>query len=572
MAFAVLLVGGLAACENLTDLTELEVENQNNPDTERALANAADVEALIGSAFETWHDASQQWAALMYSAVGDELSLSWGNAAIRDQSSEPRVAFNSDPSYTYAYVGYSGNWQSAYGAISAVYDALRAFDANPALGLTVDVDRARAFGKFIQGLSHGWLALSYDSAFILDETVDIETDELAYLPYPDVMAAALGYLNEAITLAQGGSWSLPSTWINGNPLSGPELAQVAHSYAARFLAQVGRSSADRAALAGLAPSWQTVIDHVNNGITSDLEIEGDGASLWQDRVKWGGAQVGRTWGRADYKTIGYTDTSGEYAAWLATPFASRDYFEIDTPDLRIAPGPPPHTEFVTVGLDFGMWGRSNHPEARGTYHWSYYGHERYKDWNESSYTTQAPIMKVAEMDMLKAEGLVRLGQGGAAALVNNTRVTRGGLPAATDADADLMDKIMYEMQIENFIVCGGCAYYNRRGWDGLQPTGPNHHFGLVEGTMLHFPLPGAEAEILQKKRYTYGGVGQEGTVLQPSGAAPFSAAAAAGTELPVTRVPASLVYQFNRGMTIPDKLEALQADESGSVGALLRYR
>jgi hypothetical protein len=67
-------------------------------------------------------------------------------------------------------------------------------------------------------------------------------------------------------------------------------------------------------------------------------------------------------------------------------------------------------------------------------------------------------------------------------------------------------------------------------------------------------------------------VGQEGTVLQPSGAAPFSAAAAAGTELPVTRVPASLVYQFNRGMTIPDKLEALQADESGSVGALLRYR
>ena len=55
-----LWVVGLAlaffGCEGITDL---EVINENNPETERALASAEDVEALIGGTFLTLWDGTR---------------------------------------------------------------------------------------------------------------------------------------------------------------------------------------------------------------------------------------------------------------------------------------------------------------------------------------------------------------------------------------------------------------------------------------------------------------------------------------------------------------------------------
>ena len=45
-----LLLVGMAGC------VDLEVQNPNAPDAERALQNAEDVEALIGGAFSSWHE------------------------------------------------------------------------------------------------------------------------------------------------------------------------------------------------------------------------------------------------------------------------------------------------------------------------------------------------------------------------------------------------------------------------------------------------------------------------------------------------------------------------------------
>ena len=48
------------------------------------------------------------------------------------------------------------------------------------------------------------------------------------------------------------------------------FAALAHSFAARFLANEGRTEAERA-----ATDWNAVITHVSNGITSDFNINND---------------------------------------------------------------------------------------------------------------------------------------------------------------------------------------------------------------------------------------------------------------------------------------------------------
>jgi hypothetical protein len=107
------------------------------------------------------------------------------------------------------------------------------------------------------------------------------------------------------------------------------------------------------------------------------------------------------------------------------------------------------------------------------------------------------MMKVTEMDLLKAEAHLRLDQRDAAVpLINATRVTRGQLPAAvaTESVDALMAKLQYEKRIELFVVSFGNHYFDGRGWGRL-----------VTGTPIHMPIPARELETLSLPLYTFGG-------------------------------------------------------------------
>ena len=172
-------------------------------------------------------------------------------------------------------------------------------------------------------------------------------------------------------------------------------------------------------------------------------------------------------------------------------------------------------------------------------------------------------MTATEMRLTKAEGLLRMsGPSQAVAdIINATRVTRGQLPSAlaTEAQADLMDKLIYEKRIENYGVCSGCAFFDRRGWGPLSPSGPNFHHGHVEGTPLHFPVPGLELSILGLPNYTFGGIGNE---LAPPAALTSSRG-----------VPARHLYAFRvePRMSVTDKLRYLRESMLGE-RRLVRYR
>jgi hypothetical protein len=248
-----------------------------------------------------------------------------------------------------------------------------------------------------------------------------------------------------------------------------------------------------------------------------------------------------------------------------SPVDQRDEFLLQTSDARITGD---STDGTVDGTDFRYVGPSPFFDFRGRYHYSYYQHRRYQEYADSDWFGRAIMMSNAVQQLIKAEGLLRTGdKDGAAEIINITRVGRGGLPPAlgSESDSALFDKLFYEVSIENYAICSGCAYFNRRGWGPLVDTRGSppgtHHWGLVEGTPLHFAMPGDQLQLLQQPIYTYGGVGNEGEglALGPSGAAAVGAAKGSAA-------PAWKIYSFNGLETVSEKLAYIEQSRTAARG------
>jgi hypothetical protein len=188
-------------------------------------------------------------------------------------------------------------------------------------------------------------------------------------------------------------------------------------------------------------------------------------------------------------------------------------------DLRVGDGTyglvDDPVNFATVaatanaGSDFACSGVAIFPAARGQYHQSNLQHIRYNylayrgenlPGGSQDATGQDPFYTTQMNDLLWAEGLIRSGGSGAqaAGLINNSRVTRGGLAALTGAETvpELLTALLYEQEIE-FMGQGPTPFFNRRRVDGL----------LLD-TPRHMPVPAKEMDVLQRAIYSFGGPGK----------------------------------------------------------------
>jgi hypothetical protein len=222
--------------------------------------------------------------------------------------------------------------------------------------------------------------------------------------------------------------------------------------------------------------------------------------------------------RPDYMALGPADVSGRFQTWFATPSEQRTPFQIVTPDRRIHGAAGPTTRGLYVGWDTnagGIW-----PASRGTYRWSRYFFHRgglEDTWHVGPQVT----MSRTEMDLLKAEALIRLNRAAEAVpLINRTRVANGQLPPVTidgppnDANCvprkvtgecgSLWDALMHERQLENMGLEGTIMWWDARGLGRLK-----------EGTLVHFPVSGIELENLGLAVYSFGGVGGPGAAPPP---------------------------------------------------------
>jgi len=511
---SLLLFGG-AAC------ADLEVMNLGSADAERALATPGDVEALIKGSFNSWF-----YQETSYNGMGPILSnmafmhnAPWANFGQEQYGRLPRITTVNDPSDGF-YNYLNRPWQRSYRAIAALADGLRALEnaeISDELGPEA-VARAKAYGKFVQALSHATLAVHYDQAFVVTETTDL-TEAQEPLGYQELMTQALAMFDEAISLSSTG-FTLPYDWMSGD-LSNQDLIRLSHSMKARYMANVAHTAEERAAV-----NWSAVISEVDAGIQEDFTIDMDWDLGW-----WasGFHYTGRPdWGQLNPFVYGMADQSGIYQEWLALTLSEKSYELPDgrqviftTPDLRFPQGstveeqranPGTHIRATSAAEAGGTWARPD----RGTWRWGWYKTKIGEAYRYVSPGVRVqPHFRLAESRLLKAEGLFRTGnQAGAAAIVNETRVVAG--LNATDANGTntscvpklpngscggLFEMLKWEKRMLTSWTGISMVswYFDGRGWGDL-----------YKGSFLMLGVPCQELQVLQMLPCSnYGGPGGE---------------------------------------------------------------
>jgi hypothetical protein len=359
-----------------------------------------------------------------------------------------------------------------------------------------------------QGLALSGIALNYDQGFAVNWNTDLLT--LQFSPAAAVRDSALARLDEAIALAGANEFTVPADFF-GSPGVGYDnikIAQIANTMAARLLAYFPRNAAQNAAV-----DWARVAGYASQGISSapkfNLTFHQDACNTWCDFLKvWSNDM---TTMRVHTRVAHLMDPATQPDPWNVA-FNSNP----DSPDKRLGDGTvrigPAYADIIAAypdttgngGTDY-VWSSNQEAQRkdRGAWHQSAVGQIRYDSLTtcgdnpqgEATGSGDAPMVLAAENDLIWAEALIRQATGlaTAATLINNTRVVRGGLPAATAGDADLLTKLQYEQDVE---LPGSniAPYYNQRRLDKLEPNTPHE-----------MPVPAKELGVLQLGTYTCGG-------------------------------------------------------------------
>ena len=522
---------------------DLEVTNPNNPSRETVMSNSQDVLSLINNGLLQWFNrAGGRSPGIAMTVMADEFStgfLDYGGQAL---SREPREAIDNGIPVSNAPPHHDA-WPDYYNNIAAVNTALQVqgdtLTLRDAAGNDVTTE-ALAFAKFVQGLNHGYTALMFDQGYICSETVDLSTldneDVIALIrPYGEVMDTALAELNAALQIANSESFtysaSAPTVWFLGYPRTNEDMARIIHTYMARLMVYVARNPQERQAV-----DWNEVIQHIDQGITEDFEVMGV-VGMVRSWYKHRAARHRTTrpgdFMRVDHRLVGPADQGSGFMDWYALPWGDRDPFRMTNVQDRRIEGldddTPPETcqraaamASTVCGLYMGYNKNNIFKSGRGTGQRSWYFFHR---WGTVSAWESGPLplVNMAEMDLIKAEGLIRLNRADEAVpLINKYRVPNGQLPAVTingvpgtapdctprrlsGACGNLWDALRYEKRIETLGLEGGPAYYDARAWDYL-----------AENTPIHFPIPRNDLELLFMDIYSFGGPGGAGAAPAPN--------------------------------------------------------
>lgn len=465
----------MTACEDLV------VTNLNDPDFDTAFSNPNDIKGVTGGLINRWFQINQEYdgPGLALWVAADGGTCSWGNAGMRDFGNEPRKEFDNKPSYSNAVIT-ENYYNTLFSVLSQSNDVLAQTINN---GVTMDdgsTDLVNSVAYFTQAMSLGYLGLLYDRAFIVTHETDLSV-EIETSPYQDVIAAAVASLDKCIEICNSSSFTVPSEWLPGETWSSDEFGKLASSYAARFLVYGARNKAEDE-----ATDWARVYNYAKNGIQKDFAPLADDVkwySLYQTYSVYGG------WGQIDMYVINLMDPG------MPAQFPASGLFE-DLPNNGEATSVDARLE-----TDFEYLSSCPFRAERGYYHFSSYRYSRL-DQYLTTWTEPMPAFYKAENDYLLAEAALRTNKVQEAADVMNAsaRVTRGNLPALPADAAQISSAIHYERMVELMLSGMGVQFFQMRKENLLQ-----------SGTVLHFPIPGSQLDVMQMEYYTFGpGLGTPG--------------------------------------------------------------
>ncbi len=301
-------------------------------------------------------------------------------------------------------------------------------------------------------------------------------------------------MEKAIEIATENEFVWPESTVPGITMDNNYIAELASSYAARFLTLGARTKAQNEDLSWTDKySWTDVLTFTNNGITVDFapignDLPWNGGSWWDLNIKYL-RQPG--WGRVDMRIINMLDPDQP----VRYPTNDNGLPTDETPPN----GGLASSDDSRLETDFQYNASNDFRPERGGWHFSHYRHSRYDDEMGESI---GPLyeLRVWDNELMKAEAMARANSdfSGAADILNNAngpRKERGGLDDVAAAEEDVLNAIYYERLIELFHNGYLIAFCETRRHDDLQ-----------YGTPLHFPVPGKELMALQIDLYTYGGV------------------------------------------------------------------
>ena len=494
----------------------LDVTNTDVPQLEDVFSTGTNLEQVVGLQFRNFWGVTQgartnaTFPVVPIGALGEIITspqtTATGNKAY-ELTQEPRQPFDNVDAG-----GWTNRkpWYDLYEVIASVSDALRALDRGVTVGAVTaaapagaDAPRARTWARFLLGASQAYIGIIFDKAFVSDEKTDIENYEYEFAPYPEVVNAAIGNLQKAITEARQAptNFVLPIEWVNQQTIDRNELVRIMNGYVVRAMVYSARTPAERAAV-----DWNRVLELTApaNVITRDFGQQADASKSGTTSAFLQYTQL-MTDARIDSHLVGPSDTSGAYQRWLQLPVEQRTEFQVRTLDRRVhgAGGPG------TAGKYFAQATSQTQNTSRGTYMLSRYRGVRY---GTNYYQTGfIPTMTVVEMDLLRAEAFLRTNRpADAVPLINKTRVANGELPPVTvngtgtrptcvprkeNGDCgDLMDAMLYEKRVELHAIE---AILHWADWRA---------FGkLPRGSIVHFPVHGRELQTLGLPIYTFGG-------------------------------------------------------------------
>jgi len=520
---ALVSVMAAGACSD----NSLAIQNPNSGDTKRVLGSPADAENLLGSYFK-------RWVVGMYGSTGDFQGMAnifslENMSSLANNCQNSHYPFGTSVNYNQPSGNVcTGENQRLYAILGEVNRVATSFLTAQAAGLTLGStardSRDAAFAEFLNGVAIGSVALWYDSLGVV--SVGMSTQDAGKLiGYKAAGDSALVHLQNAIDLANKSNSSsdgfpLPSTWIP-SPLSytQAEFIKLVRTYRARIRANLARTPAERAAV-----DWASVIADAQAGITADEDVTssttaGPSMSGWRSQY-----DSFSTWHQMPAFIIGWADTSGNYAAWIAQALGARgsggQNFFMATPDKRFPQGDTraaQQADFKIQSCEVAQVGPAyscaryfvNRPAGNDQFvgpgwGFSQYDFARFHGWAQkgdagSARNGTTPIFVKPELDMLQAEGLYRTGQYGAAvALVNITRVKNGLAPlTASDATSPvpgtsvtcipkvpigpnfstvgcgkLLDALKYEKYIETAYTNFSGWFLDERGWGDLPANSP----------------------------------------------------------------------------------------------------
>ena len=416
--------------------------------------------------------------------MADQNTCPWGFQAVKDLSSEPRRGYVNSNTYSYYSVVISF-WKNCYESISLANDILRFTNEMESKNenTSFDIEMLKAWGYFVSGVVHGYLGLTYDKAQIVSG--NLETNSLEYAHWQEVNNLSLTLLDKSIEISENNSFEIPAEWMGGETYSNLELAELANSYAARILAYSSRNKAHNESI-----DWSRVLQYAKNGIQKDVApLMGDVYDFYDYFLVY---SIYPGWVRIDHRIINLMDP--DYPSrW------PNDGVTWTTPDGQ-DPGPASSID-ERLKSDFEYLEDNDFPPDRGYYHFSHYKHQRYDDFIARIWYGDIthPSFLVWENELLKAEAHVRLGNiSEALAILNNpsgARKIRGKLPDITSINPPwVLWNIFYERDIELINTGMGISYFDMRRRDMLQ-----------RGTILHFPVPAKELQIMNHEVYTIGG-------------------------------------------------------------------